>query len=135
MKYVTIPTLKRYDNSRHSTPVNVLTQGMIRDKLPHEEIIRAAYYCRKLTSRLDKGKWEFAVSLEIIHKQHHYDGAKKRFLDTYNLDTVSNRYILSNICGLIFLELAAGRISYDEAAKAAEKKEEWGGFAGKVILR
>lgn len=65
--------------------------------------------------------YEYAFCLEHIHSQHHYSGAKLKFLQKYCIGRVSNCYILSNICGSIFLQLATNKIDLQAADNAAKK--------------
>ena len=133
MTNVSIPTLKRTDFSRNCWWANVSSYGTRNQKRPHEEILRASHNCFMRDDWPDKGMWEYTFSLEHIHSQHHYSGDKLRFLKKYNIGRVSNCYILTNVCGAIFLQLANGTISYNEAAKAAEKETTYD-YTGKITL-
>lgn len=130
---VSIPTLKRTDHSRNCRWAKVGSYCFRSNQRPHEEIIRAAYNCFVREQIPDKGMWECSVSLEHIHKQHHYSGDKLRFIQKYNIGKTSNCYILSNVCGAIFMQLADGKISYDEAARSAEEENTFD-YIGSITL-
>ena len=125
--------MKRNDASRNCQWANVSSYGKRSYERPHEEILRACYYCFVRDSYPDKGMWEYGFSLEHLHSQHHYSGDKLRFIEKYNIGRTSNCYILTNVCGAIFLQLADGKISYDEAVKAAEKETNHE-YTGSIVL-
>ena len=97
---VFIPTLKQNNQSIGCVYPNVIAFGIGSNFKPHSDLLNVAYRIEAY-----EGYYQIGFNGELIHKQHHYNGALKEFLNEKKIAEVCGGVVLSIQDGGIFLNM------------------------------